>query len=131
MDGACVVDEDVDAAESGDDLVEEMVCSVGGGEVGLEGVGGATGGLDGGGGVVGGAAVAVAGHGCSGLCECCGDGGSEAAGGTGDESDFVVETEEVKCILHVKPMYRMGVTAALTTVRFGDVSLALRCRLRR
>ncbi len=98
--GAGVVDEDVDAAQGGDDLGEEMFGSVGGGEIGLEGVGCATGGLDGGGGIVGGAAVAVAGYGGSGLRECCGNGGSEAAGSTGDEGDFVVEAEEVKCVLH-------------------------------
>ena len=50
------------------------------GEICLEGMGDATCGLDGGGGVVGGAAVAVTGHGGSGLRESDGDSSAEAAG---------------------------------------------------
>jgi hypothetical protein len=41
------------------------------------------------------AAVAVDGDLGSGLGECDGDGGAEAAGGSGDQGYFVVETEEV------------------------------------
>ena len=93
QDGARVVDEDVDAAESVLDLREEILGSRGGGEVGAEG-----GGLlaDGGGGFGGGAAIAVAGDGGSRLRERRGDGRAEAAGGAGDESNFVVEAEEVQ-----------------------------------
>ncbi len=38
VDGASVVDEDVDAAEGGDDLIEEVLGAAGAGEVGLEGL---------------------------------------------------------------------------------------------
>ena len=108
MDGAGVVDEDVDAAEGGDDLTEEVLGAAGAGEVGLEGLRGAACGFDSVGGVVGGAAIAVAGYGGSGLREGDGDGGSEAAGGAGDEGYLVVETEEVEGVLHGSPNVSHG-----------------------
>ena len=91
VDGAGVVDEDIDAAEVGVHGGEEGVGAVGGGEVGLEGGGGAANCLRG---FVCGAAVAVDGYGGSGFGECRGDSCAEAAGGSGDEGNFVVEAEE-------------------------------------
>ena len=64
VDGAGVVDEDVDAAEVGFDGGEERFRAGGGGEIGLEGGGGAT---DGRGCFVGSPAVSVDGYGGSGL----------------------------------------------------------------
>ena len=90
VDGAGVVDEDVDAAEVGFDGGEERFRAGGGGEIGLEGGGCASVGRDGGGCFGGGAAVAVDGDGGSGLGEGGGDGCAEAAGCAGDESYFAV-----------------------------------------
>ena len=80
VDGACVVDEDVDAAYCSYDLMEEMFGSAGVGEIGLEGMGFAACCVDGCGGIVGGTAVAVARYGGSSLRECGGDGGAKTAG---------------------------------------------------
>ena len=80
VDGAGVVDEDVDATECGDDLVEEMLGSTGIREISLEGMGDAACGRDSGSCVVGWAAVAVASYGGSGLRESSGDSGTETAG---------------------------------------------------
>jgi hypothetical protein len=66
------------------------------GEIGLEGGGGATGGCDVGCGLCGGAAIAVNGDVGSGLSYGGGDGGAEAASGSGDKGDFVVEAEGVE-----------------------------------
>jgi hypothetical protein len=96
VDGAGVVDEDVDATEVVVDAAEEGLGACGVGEIGLEGGGGATGGGDGGGCFGCGAAVAVNGDAGSGFREGGGDGCAEAAGGSGDEGNFVVEAEGVE-----------------------------------
>ena len=93
VDGAGVVDEDVDVAEAGVGGGEELLGAGGGGEVSLEGSGF---GADGGGGFGGGAAVAVDGDGGSGLRERDGDGRAQAAGRAGDEGDFAVEAEGIE-----------------------------------
>ena len=97
VDGASVVDEDVDAAELVFDLGEEVFGAVGRAEVRTKGGCVST---KRGCSFVGGAAVAVAGYGGSCLRERCGNGSAEAAGGTCDEGYFVVETKEVEDVLH-------------------------------
>jgi len=122
VDGAGVVDEDVDATEAGFDVVEEGLGAVGLGEVGLEGGGF---GADAGGGLVCGATVAVDGDFGSGLGEGGGDGSAEAAGGSGDESDFAVEAEEIedggrRVCGHIKTDFtRHGVGGAKLSRRAG------------
>ena len=78
-------------------------------------------GADGGGGFGGGAAVAVAGDGGSGLRKGGGDGRAEAAGGAGNESNFVVEAEEVNALGEVFCMtnanVRGGAAAGATSER--------------
>ena len=114
VDGAGVVDEDIDAAQRSDGLMEEVFGSVDVREIRLEGVGFAACGVDGRGGVIGGAAVAMAGNRGSGLCQRNRDGSAEAAGGTCDEGYLVVEAEEIEGV-------RLGVCHA----RFN-----LRCEMR-
>ncbi len=89
VDGAGVVDEDVDAAKFLDDAAKEAFGTRGVAEVGLEGGGFSSGGGDGFGGLGGGAAVAVGGDGGPSLRERGGDGGAKASGGPGYEGHFM------------------------------------------
>ena len=93
VDGAGVVDEDVDVAEAVVSGGEEGLRAGCGPEIGLEGGGF---GADGGGGLGCGAAIAVDGDESPGLRECDGDGRAQAAGGSGDEGDFAVEAEGIE-----------------------------------
>ena len=106
VDGAGVVDQNVDAAEGVVDLLEEVFGAGGGAEVGAE-----RGGLraDGLGRFQGGATVAMAGYGGSGLGESDSDGGTEAAGGAGDEGDFAVKAEGIEDRFHAGSEYRKRV----------------------
>ena len=88
-----VVDQDVEPAEVIEGGVEEGFDLLGIADVGLDGDGPAPGFFDGGDGGVGvvTAGTVVDDHACPGRGEGAGDGGPDAAGGAGDEGDFVLQ----------------------------------------
>ncbi len=99
-DGAGVVDEDVDAAEGGYDLGEEVLGAVVAERSAWKAWAVPPAALMASAVSVAGRRLPWHGDGGSGLGECGGDGGAEAGGCSGDEGDFVVEAEEVECVLH-------------------------------
>ena len=95
VDGAGVVDEDVDLREAGRDLIEEMLCAGGIGKISGKRSCSAADRFDVRGSFCGRAAIAVAGKGGACLCKCNGHGGAEPGGCAGDERGEAVEAEHV------------------------------------
>ena len=110
VNGAGVVDEDVDVAKAVADLGEEELGAGGGREVCLEGLTVVAGGLNRGSGVRCGAAVAMRGYRGAGFGESPGDGCSETAGSTCDQSDLAIETKEIEHagVLHCRLTVRLS-----------------------